>query len=88
MRKKFSKKYLTEELNLPLSALEDDIIDTSRWSIQHKIVFKDDGKYWMTWYSVGSTEEQDEEPWDYDDEIECMQVEKKLVQVEQWVGVK
>ena len=88
MRKKFSKKYLTEELNLPLSALEDDIIDTSRWSIQHKIVFKDDEKYWKTWYSVGATECQDEKPWDDIDEVECTEVEKKIVQVERWVEVE
>lgn len=88
MRKKFSKKYLTEELNLPLSALEDDIIDTSRWSINHEIIFEDNGKYWKTWYSVGATEEQEERPWDYEDEVKCTEVEKKIVQVERWVEVE
>lgn len=88
MKKKFSKKYLTEELNLPLSALEDDIIDTSRWSINHEIIFEDNGKYWKTWYSVGATEEQEERPWDYEDEVKCTEVEKKIVQVERWVEVE
>ena len=88
MKKKFSKEYLTNELDLPWTALEDKIIDCSRWSIHHEIIFEDNGKYWKTWYSVGATEEQEERPWDYEDEVKCTEVEKKIVQVERWVEVE
>lgn len=80
---KFSKKYLRNELDLPYGAIEDKIIDTSRWSIHHNIIFADNGKFYSTWYSKGATEIQDEEPWEYDDEIECTEVHivEKLMKV-------
>lgn len=84
----FSKDYLVNTLDLPWSALEDKVIDTSRWSIEHEIVFEDDGKYYQTAYSVGATECQEERPWEYEDEIECTEVEKKMVMVEKWVAVE
>lgn len=85
----FTKEYLTEELELPYNAIEDDVIDTSRWSILHEIVFQDnDGKFYKTSYSVGATECQDEAPWEYEDNITCYEVEKKKVVVEKWVEIK
>ena len=44
--------------------IEDVITDTGRWSIHHRIVFKHDGKYYETSYSVGATECQYEVPFD------------------------
>lgn len=62
--KKFSKDYLKDELDLPYSnTIVDKIIDTTRWSIVHEIVFEDNGKFYQTTYSEGATEMQDERPW-------------------------
>lgn len=83
--KVFSKDYLKNELGLPYGAIKDDIIDNSRWSIRHEIVFSDKGKFYRTSYSVGATECQDESPWEYDAEIECTEVELKKVMVTKWV---
>ena len=85
--KKFKKEYLLEELNLPENAVKDDIVDTSRWSENHDIIFKDvDEKYYRTWYSCGLTEMQDESPFEYSpDEIECVEVEWKEVTKFEWV---
>jgi hypothetical protein len=84
--KKFSKDYLVEELDLPCDVIEDDIFDTSRWSEHHWIVFKDtDGKHYETCYSCGATEMQDEPPWEYDNEVECHEVELKEVVIKKWV---
>ncbi len=49
MKKTFTKQYLTEDLDLPGSDLQvsDEIVEHSRWSVIHKIVFKDGGKFWM-----------------------------------------
>lgn len=85
MKKLFDKKYLVDELDLPWTAIYDEITDNSRWSIYHKIVFEDDGKFWSTSYSVGATECQDERPWDYEDKIECYEVELKEVMKTEWV---
>lgn len=53
----------------------DKIIDTSRWSIHYERVFKHDGKFYRTYYSVGATESQDESPYEYEpDMIECGEV--------------
>jgi len=54
----------------------NEINDTSRWSIHHKHIFSFKGKYYITYYSVGATEQQDESPYEYDDDmIECDEVE-------------
>lgn len=81
--KVFNKEYLTKELGLPYDCklIEDDIIDTTRWSIVHEIVFEDKGKFYMTTYSEGATEYQDERPWEHEDEIKCTEVELKEVKV-------
>lgn len=71
---KLHRDYLKNELDLPSNAIKDTITSTSRWSIHHEIVFLHDDKYWMTYYSEGATEQQDERPWEYDTEIECTEV--------------
>ena len=49
--------------------IEDKLVDTSRWSEIHEIVIQrnSDGKYFKDSYSVGATEQQDEQPWEYED---------------------
>ena len=87
MIKRFSKEYL-QERDLPYTAILDKIIDTSRWSIIHEIVFEDNGKFYSTTYSEGATEMQDERPWEYDSIIECTEVELREVKVKKWVPVE
>lgn len=88
--KVFSKDYLMDELDLPYeNTIVNRIVDTTRWSIIHEIVFEDNGKFYMTTYSSGVTEMQDERPWEYDnDEIECTEVELKEVKVKKWIPVE
>ena len=85
---KFEKEFLIDELDLPDSAIEDKVVDNSRWSIQHEIIFEHEGKFYRTHYQVGATESQDEGPWEYDDEIECTEVIRQEVTVMAWVPVK
>ena len=53
--------------------ISDEIIDHSRWSVIHWLIvrFADDpeGTAWGVSYSVGATESQDEQPWEYEDEV-------------------
>lgn len=64
------------------------IIDTSRWSHHYECVVQhnNDGSFWMTYYSVGATEQQDEAPFEYTDPVfelvrpvEVRTIEYKLV---------
>jgi hypothetical protein len=81
-------KYDLRQNDLPGAALMDEITDTSRWSIHHRIVFLwTDGKYYTTTYSVGATESQDESPWEYDDDIACIEVEHVDVLRKSWEPV-
>jgi len=55
----------------------DEIIRTERWSVHHRLVVYNlqTSKYYMCTYSKGATENQDEQPWEYDKEVEFVQVE-------------
>lgn len=57
--------------------VEDEILDTTRWSVISTRVYKDldTGRFWRTTYSTGATECQDERAYEYDgDEIEFEEV--------------
>lgn len=89
MKVRFSRDYLMKELDLPYdNTIVDNIIDTTRWSIIHEIVFEDNGKFYRTTYSEGATECQDERPWEYEDEVECEEVELREVKVKKWMPVE
>lgn len=95
MRNKYvTKLFDKEDLLLVMDADSDkltlllsEISDNSRWSIHHRMVFKDDsdGKCYESHYSVGATESQDERPYEFEgDQISCVEVEPVVVQVTQY----
>jgi hypothetical protein len=88
MKINLDKKYMMDELDLPSSALLDEITDTSRWSVHHRIIFPYQGRFYEAHYSEGATEIQDESPWEYDETVECTEVELKEVKVKKWVVKK
>lgn len=70
----FKKADLLDLLDDNSDALEkvsDTIIGTSRWSINHALVFREveTGKFFRAPYSVGATEQQDEGPWEHEGEV-------------------
>ena len=74
----FEKVYMSEVLWGDAEDAEiivNEMIDNSRWSIHYNLIFKKDDKYYQTTYSRGATESQDEGPWEYEDEVECVEVE-------------
>ncbi|MEK4025329.1 hypothetical protein [Sporosarcina sp. FSL W7-1283] len=79
------KEYMIDELNLPENAILDEITDTSRWSVHHRIIFAYQGKFWETYYSEGATENQCEAPWEHEDLVECSEVELKEIKVKKWI---
>lgn len=80
---KFKTKFLREHLYLPWSALEDKILDDESYNVMHEIVFSYKGKYYMSWYSENLTAY----PWQYEDEVDCKEVELKEVTEKKWVLV-
>lgn len=70
---KFPKAEMEEVLYSPDVVL-DEIIRHRRWSVDHRLVFKRDGKLYETTYAVAATESQHEQPWDYVTEVECFEV--------------
>lgn len=64
-----------------IEVIEDDLIDTTRWSEVHNIIIKKDGRFYQDSYSVGATEMQDEEPYEYSEPnfTEVFPVEKTVI---------
>jgi hypothetical protein len=73
---KFSKEFLQERFwSNKNNTVYGRIADHTRWSVVYEEVFEYEGKLYLTTYSVGATEHQDESPYEYDeDEIECPEV--------------
>jgi len=71
----FTKEQLEKKLYSQDDTLLNVITDTTRWSIQYRFVFRHEGRIYETEYSCGATEYQDEGPWEYDEEVECSEVE-------------
>ena len=60
-----------------LEVESNEQIDSNRWSSIHRLVVRDkDGKLWAATYSQGLTENQDESPFEYNNEVEFTAVEK------------
>lgn len=49
-------------------SVRNEMVDTSRWSVQYEQILKhkESGKYYVTYYSRGATEMQDESPYEYE----------------------
>lgn len=65
--------------------VENEMVDTSRWSINHRLVVlnRENSSYWETYYSVGATERQDERPFEWEGEVEFDEVEPvEVIRVE------
>ena len=75
---KFKKEFLLDELDLPWNdeiVVRNQISEQRRWDISYELIFRLEDKFYRTFYDIGSTEYQDESPWEYDDVVECQEVE-------------
>ena len=73
---KFKADFLRDIMDETVSGkVEDVITGRSRWSIHYRLVFGHGGKLYRTSYSIGATEMQDEQAFEYRDEYECDEVE-------------
>lgn len=90
MLREFDKMFLCDTLEIPYSNLVvyDEIYDQGRWTTYHEVVFEYEGKFWRADYRVGSTESQDEGPWEYEDTVTCTEVVETKVLKDVWVPVE
>ena len=69
--------------------VEDTISAQDRWTTSHDLIFRlpdmPDNLAYSTWYREGSTERQDEVPWEYED-AECVLVRKVSKVIETWAA--
>ena len=55
--------------------IENEMTDSSRWSLHYWLVFHYEDKYYGVSYSRGATEQQDERPFEYEkDEVACVRL--------------
>ena len=77
--------YINERgTEVDFKTIENEITDQGRWSVYHRLVVqrKSDGVFFETDYSEGATEQQDENPWEYEDAVfsQVWPVEVKVIQ--------
>lgn len=72
------------------SAEEPTTDGHTRWAVQYSGVFlhKPSGKHYMFCWQRGATEMQDEQPFEYEKEVEPVEVEKKEIVRHEWVAKK
>lgn len=98
MERTFTKQEL-KDMDLPApvgdgegcKVLSDKIVDTSRWSVHHALIFRIDGQSesqaWKVMYQRGATEYQEERPWENEDTITATLVELVEKTVKVWQPV-
>ena len=78
MVRKFNKEFMQaiawNEQDDDVQIIQNEIDGHSRWEIYYRVVFKYEEKFYASVYSMGATEQQDSQPYEYDDEIECQEV--------------
>lgn len=74
-----------EELDLPYSCHTKWSLGSRRWHEDMQGVFEYEGKNYLISWSEGLTEMQEnEDPWEWDDIVECPEAEKYEVTVTEW----
>jgi hypothetical protein len=69
--------------------ISDTIIDQGRWSTDHELIVQfpeqvGTDEAWRFYYSHGSTECQDECPWEHEDEVTATLVRRTTKMVQVW----
>jgi hypothetical protein len=83
VKRTFPKKLMLEVLWDDVGEIvRDEIVGKRRWADMHELIFALDGKLYRCSYDRGSTEQQDEGPWEHVETVECTEVERyeKVVQ--------
>ncbi len=91
IRKTFPKEKmidLLDDYSEELTLIRDDIVDQRRWVTVHDIIFRADNKLYRASYEIGSTENQDTRPWEYEDNVSAVEVVPKEIKAIQYVDAE
>ena len=70
-----------------IEILGDSIIDQRRWVTVHRLLLRIKDKFYETTYQHGSTECQDESPWEHVSEVNFIELRKVQKLVDVWEPV-
>lgn len=78
-----------DNFDLKFKLIQSELIETKRWSHVYEVVYQDltTGKFYSSIYSTGATECQDETPYEYEKEVELVEVEPKEKVIIEYVAV-
>ena len=79
-----AKRILWDDVDPPeFKIIREEITGTRRWSTDYELIIQriSDGKFFKDYFSRGSTENQDESPWEYNKPnfTEVFPVEKTVI---------
>lgn len=83
-------RQMVEGNSKDLKKVEDTILEITYTSVFRDAIFEEvkTGKFYSSGYSVGIGEKYADVPYEVvDDDVDCLEVERKLVEVEQWIEV-
>ena len=58
-----------------LKLIQEEIVGTSRWNTENEVIFQFEDKYYRSLYR-GAVGDGESDMWEYEDEVECPEVEK------------
>lgn len=77
---KISKEKLENEYGLPhdcadnVLVIQDTMYQKRRWTIVHRMIVQIDQKYYEIYWSEAATENQEQDPWDWAEQVEFNEV--------------
>ncbi len=78
--KKEDLQNLVYDESTVLTKIRNKQVGSGRWDIQYVLIFKFEGHYYRTDYSIGATEQQDVTAFEHDaDMIDCIEVWPYLI---------
>ena len=80
---------IVQENTRRFKVVEEHITGSRRWSLEYTTIILDtvNDKYYKTYYSIAATECQEEEPYEYEDNVCFVEVEKVSVESYEWKPV-
>lgn len=80
---------LLEVLNIPWDLTDVEIVSEGRWTLTKTGIAEIDGKFYRFTFEDPATEMQDlDDPWNYADPVEGVEVERREVVTTHWVPVE
>lgn len=74
--------------NEDVEVIENNITDSGRWDIYMELIVRVKDKFYSVGWTKGATESQYHKPWEYESEVEFVEIKKVSKMVEVWEEVE